>query len=57
VKGLEFDDLIVVAPERILAASPLGAHDLYVALTRATRSLSIVTADPALPVLAELLPA
>jgi hypothetical protein len=51
VKGLEFDDLVVVAPEAILAASPLGAHDLYVALTRATRSLRIVTAEPTLPVL------
>jgi hypothetical protein len=51
VKGLEFDDLVVVAPERILAASPLGAHDLYVALTRATRSLCVVTARPELPVL------
>ena len=51
VKGLEFDDLIVVAPERILTASPLGAHDLYVALTRATRSLCIVTAEPDLQVL------
>lgn len=51
VKGLEFDDLIVVAPEEILAASPLGAHDLYVSLTRATRSLRIVTAQPQLPVL------
>jgi superfamily I DNA/RNA helicase len=51
VKGLEFDDLVVVAPERILAGSPLGAHDLYVALTRATRSLRIVTTAPDLPVL------
>ncbi len=50
-KGLEFDDLIVVAPERIIDASPLGAHDLYVALTRATRSLHVVTAVPTLPVL------
>ena len=50
-KGLEFDDLVVVAPERILASSPLGAHDLYVALTRATRSLRVVTAQPDLPVL------
>ena len=54
VKGLEFDDLIVVAPERILRASPLGAHDLYVALTRATRSLRVVSAEPELPVLAGL---
>ena len=54
VKGLEFDDLIVVAPERILAASALGAHDLYVALTRATRSLCVVTTQPDLQVLAGL---
>lgn len=51
VKGLEFDDLVVVAPERIRGASPLGAHDLYVALTRATRSLTVVTARADLPVL------
>jgi hypothetical protein len=54
VKGLEFDDLIVGAPEGILRASPLGAHDLYVALTRATRSLHVVTAEPALEVLTDL---
>jgi hypothetical protein len=53
-KGLEFDDLVVVAPEGVLANSPLGAHDLYVALTRATRSLHIITAEPTLPVLASL---
>jgi len=51
VKGLEFDDLIVASPEGILSGSPLGAHDLYVALTRATRSLRIATAAPELPVL------
>jgi len=51
VKGLEFDDLVVVAPERILAASALGAHDLYVSLTRATRSLRVVTGEPGSPVL------
>jgi len=51
VKGLEFDDLVVAAPEAILRATPLGAHDLYVALTRATRSLAITTSEPGLPVL------
>jgi hypothetical protein len=51
VKGLEFDDLVVLAPERILTGSQLGAHDLYVALTRATRSLHVVTSQPQLPVL------
>jgi len=54
VKGLEFDDLVVVAPEVILRSSPLGAHDLYVALTRATRSLHVVTAEPKLEVLTDL---
>jgi hypothetical protein len=53
-KGLEFDDLVIIGPERIVASSPLGAHDLYVALTRATRSLHIVTAEPQLPVLSVL---
>jgi hypothetical protein len=56
VKGLEFDDLVVAAPERISAASEVGAHDLYVALTRATRSLTLVTAEPGQPVLAGLEP-
>ncbi len=51
VKGLEFDDLVVAAPEIILRATPLGAHDLYVALTRATRSLAVTTSEPGLPVL------
>jgi DNA helicase IV len=53
-KGLEFDDLIVAAPEAIIAGSTLGAHDLYVALTRATRSLTVVTSRPDLPVLTDL---
>ncbi|MEW9529551.1 ATP-binding domain-containing protein [Microbispora sp. NPDC049125] len=41
-KGLEFDSVIVVDPERILRESPRGASDLYVALTRATRRLGVV---------------
>ncbi|MFA9445609.1 UvrD-helicase domain-containing protein [Egicoccus sp. AB-alg6-2] len=45
VKGLEFDDVVVVAPDRIAAASAVGLHQLYVAVTRATRSLAVV-ADP-----------
>ena len=54
VKGLEFDDLVVAAPDAILDGSPLGAHDLYVALTRATRSLTITASTGDLPVLADL---
>ncbi len=44
VKGLEFDDVIVVAPDEIAAASSVGLHQLYVAVTRATRSLTVIAA-------------
>ena len=46
-KGLEFDDVIVVGPDRIVAHSAVGIHQLYVAVTRATRSLSLVTGPDA----------
>jgi hypothetical protein len=46
-KGLEFDDVVVVAPDRIAAASAVGLHQLYVAVTRATRSLALVAAPGA----------
>jgi DNA helicase IV len=45
-KGLEFDVVIVVDPEEITTGSPRGRSDLYVALTRATRRLILVTAAP-----------
>jgi DNA helicase IV len=41
-KGLEFDSVVVVEPDRILAEDPRGAADLYVALTRATQRLTVV---------------
>ncbi|MFC7534679.1 HelD family protein [Actinoplanes sp. GCM10030250] len=45
-KGLEFDSVLVVAPDEILTESPRGLSDLYVAITRATRRLGILhTAD------------
>jgi hypothetical protein len=47
VKGLEFDDVIVVAPDEIAAASSVGLHHLYVAVTRATRSLTVLAAPGA----------
>jgi DNA helicase IV len=47
-KGLEFDRVIVADPAGILAASPNGAHDLYVAITRATHRLTVVH-ESALP--------
>ena len=44
-KGLEFDEVIVVAPDRIVAEDEVGTHQLYVAVTRATRRLRFVC-DP-----------
>ena len=41
-KGLEFDRVIVADPSGILAQSENGAHDLYVAITRATHRLTVV---------------
>jgi len=41
-KGLEFDAVVVVDPAGILAESPNGANNLYVALTRTTRRLGVV---------------
>ena len=43
-KGLEFDDVVVVEPDLIDAEASRRGTDLYVALTRATRSLTIAYA-------------
>jgi len=40
-KGLEFDDVIVVEPDLIDAEAARRGTDLYVAFTRATRSLTV----------------
>jgi DNA helicase IV len=45
-KGLEFDAVLVVEPERILADGPRGAAELYVALTRATQRLGVLHRSP-----------
>ncbi|MEV6276347.1 RNA polymerase recycling motor ATPase HelR [Nocardia sp. NPDC051832] len=45
-KGLEFDAVLVVDPERILADGPRGAAELYVALTRATQRLGVLHHGP-----------
>nr|WP_073185688.1 UvrD-helicase domain-containing protein [Tessaracoccus bendigoensis] len=42
-KGLEYDGVVVVSPDEIVAEAPGGARVLYVALTRATQRL--VTLD------------
>jgi DNA helicase IV len=53
VKGLEFDDVIVVEPAAIVAASRRGISDLYVALSRPTDRLVVVHHDPLPPGMAE----
>ncbi|MFD0899933.1 HelD family protein [Actinomadura sediminis] len=53
-KGLEFDAVVLVDPAGILAGSPKGGQDLYVALTRATRRLTVVHAGDLPPVLSSL---
>jgi DNA helicase IV len=45
-KGLEFDSVLVVDPARILAESPRGMGDLYVALTRTTKRLGVLQDGP-----------
>ena len=42
MKGLEFDHVVVVEPGEIIEASPQGWQDLYVAVTRATQTLTVV---------------
>jgi DNA helicase IV len=41
-KGLEFDSVLVADPALIMAESPRGLGDLYVALTRATQRAGVV---------------
>jgi DNA helicase IV len=45
-KGLEFDHVVVVEPARLVTPDALGLRLLYVVLTRATRRLVIVHAEP-----------
>lgn len=45
-KGLEFDAAVIVAPETIATQSPRGLRVLYVAVSRATQRLTVLTADP-----------
>jgi hypothetical protein len=42
-KGLEFDSVIIVDPAGIEQASPRGRADLYVALTRTTHRLGLIS--------------
>ena len=45
-KGLEFDHVVVVEPVELVAPDPAGLRLLYVALTRATTTLTVVHAEP-----------
>jgi DNA helicase IV len=46
VKGLELDAVVVVEPARIVTEEPQGLRALYVAITRPTKRLAVVHADP-----------
>ncbi|MGY1813394.1 HelD family protein [Blastococcus sp. SYSU D00820] len=45
-KGLEFDSVLVVDPQGVLDEGARGVNDLYVALTRATQRLGVLTPGP-----------
>jgi DNA helicase IV len=53
-KGLEFDAVVVVQPDEIIADSPRGLSDLYVAITRATRRLAVLHTEDLPKVLSAL---
>jgi len=46
VKGLEVDSAIVVEPARIVSEERQGVRSLYVALTRATKRITVVHSEP-----------
>jgi DNA helicase IV len=55
-KGLEFDCVLIVDPAGLLAESPRGLNDLYVALTRATQQVGVIHTGPLPDVLRGLSP-
>ncbi|HET8640433.1 MAG TPA: ATP-binding domain-containing protein, partial [Pseudonocardiaceae bacterium] len=42
-KGMEYDGVVVVEPDELVAESTTGRRALYVALTRATQRLTVIT--------------
>ncbi|MEX0170771.1 HelD family protein [Streptomyces sp. LMG1-1-1.1] len=48
-KGLEYDATVVVSPAEIADESPAGLRVLYVALTRSTQALTILSGDRDMP--------
>jgi DNA helicase IV len=55
-KGLEFDRVVLADPAGVVAQSPNGGHDLYVAITRATHRLAVVYEGELPPLLDSLRP-
>ena len=45
-KGLEFDHVVIIEPAAIVRSEDRGLHWLYVALTRAVSSLTVVYTEP-----------
>ncbi|MEU9972293.1 UvrD-helicase domain-containing protein [Streptomyces sp. NPDC051014] len=48
-KGLEYDATVVVSPAEIADESPAGLRVLYVALTRATQQLTVISGERDVP--------
>jgi DNA helicase IV len=48
-KGLEYDAVVLVEPNDLVTESTTGPRTLYVALTRATQRLTVLTTDPSWP--------
>jgi DNA helicase IV len=48
-KGLEYDAVVLVEPHELVTESTTGPRTLYVALTRATQRLTVLTTDPSWP--------
>jgi DNA helicase IV len=48
-KGLEYDAVVLVEPTELVTESTTGPRTLYVALTRATQRLTVLTSDPDWP--------
>lgn len=45
-KGLEFDHVVVVEPQRLVTNDRTGLRLLYVTITRATKTLTVVHSEP-----------
>ena len=44
-KGLEFDGVVLIEPAEMASAAHVGMGSLYVALTRATHALHVITSQ------------